>query len=208
MSVAAVRTPIWRCKFCPPDWYGNLPRPARIQPSPHRHHGRRHGRALSRAGDRGHAGCAPRRGLAVRCLKAAASAAEFGVPCETSNEALLARPDLDAVCICTPSGQHARETIAAARAGKRVLVKKPMALSLADADAMIEACRSAGVTLAVALQAPVPRPPARLVFWAIQDGLFGHHSRDGRDPVLPVRRPTTTAPSGAAPEGRRWRRHS
>ena len=90
--------------------------------------------------------------------KAAASAAEFGVPCETSDEALLARPDVDAVCICTPSGQHARETIAAARAGKHVLVEKPMALSLADADAMIEACRSAGVTLAW-LSSAVPSPP-------------------------------------------------
>ena len=39
--------------------------------------------------------------------KAAASAAEFGVPCETDYAALLARSDVDAVCICTPSGAHA-----------------------------------------------------------------------------------------------------
>jgi len=104
--------------------------------------------------------------------KAAASAAEFGVPCETSDAALLARPDVDAVCICTPSGQHARETIAAARAGKHVLVEKPMALSLADADAMIEACRSAGVVLAVALQRRT-EPAYQLVHRAIQDGLLG-----------------------------------
>jgi len=104
--------------------------------------------------------------------KAAASAAEFGVPCETSDEALLARPDVDAVCICTPSGQHARETIAAARAGKHVLVEKPMALNLADADAMIEACRSAGVTLAVALQRRT-EPAYQLVHQAIEAGHFG-----------------------------------
>src|SRR3954471_13029526 len=73
--------------------------------------------------------------------KAAASAAELGVPCETSEAPLLARRNIDAVCICTPSGQHARQTIAAARAGKHVLVEKPMALTLADADAMIDACR-------------------------------------------------------------------
>jgi predicted dehydrogenase len=104
--------------------------------------------------------------------KAAASASEFSVPCETSEEALLARPDVDAVCICTPSGQHARETIAAARAGKHVLVEKPMALNLADADAMVEACRSAGVVLAVALQRRT-EPAYQLVHRAIQDGLLG-----------------------------------
>jgi UDP-N-acetyl-2-amino-2-deoxyglucuronate dehydrogenase len=84
--------------------------------------------------------------------RAAEAAAEFGVPCEASDEALLARPDVDAVCVTTPSGQHAAQTTAAARAGKHVLVEKPMALSVADADAMIAACRAAGVRLGVALQ--------------------------------------------------------
>jgi predicted dehydrogenase len=82
--------------------------------------------------------------------KAAASAAEFGVPCETSDEALLARPDVDAVCICTPSGQHARETIAAARAGKHVLVEKPMAATLAQAEELAEAARASDAFLMVA----------------------------------------------------------
>ncbi len=76
----------------------------------------------------------------------------FGVPCEPSYDALLARSDIDAISICSPSGLHAAQAIAAARAGKHVLVEKPMALNLADADAMIEACREAGVWLAVALQ--------------------------------------------------------
>ncbi len=77
---------------------------------------------------------------------------QFGVPCETDYHALLARPDVAAVCICTPSGMHAEQAIAAARAGKHVLVEKPMALTLADADAMIAACDDAGVQLAVAFQ--------------------------------------------------------
>jgi predicted dehydrogenase len=47
---------------------------------------------------------------------------------------------------------HARQAIAAARAGKHVLVEKPMALTLADADAMIGACAQVGVQLGVALQ--------------------------------------------------------
>jgi UDP-N-acetyl-2-amino-2-deoxyglucuronate dehydrogenase len=77
--------------------------------------------------------------------------ATFGVPC-LSQEDLLAHPAVDVVCICTPSGQHAAQTIAAAQAGKHVLVEKPMALSLADADAMIAACAQAGVKLGVVFQ--------------------------------------------------------
>jgi len=77
--------------------------------------------------------------------------AKFGVPCLGQQE-LLAHPAVDVVCICTPSGQHAAQVIAAARAGKHVLVEKPMALSLADADAMIAACHRAGVKLGVAFQ--------------------------------------------------------
>jgi predicted dehydrogenase len=84
--------------------------------------------------------------------RAAQAAARFGAPCDYDLEAVLARDDVDAVCVCTPSGLHAPQAVAAARAGKHVLVEKPLALSLADADAMIEAARAAGVLLAVALQ--------------------------------------------------------
>jgi predicted dehydrogenase len=80
------------------------------------------------------------------------AATQFGVPCLADYTTLLARDDVDAVCICTPSGLHAEQTIAAARAGKHVLVEKPIALTLADADAMIAACAQAGVRLGVALQ--------------------------------------------------------
>ncbi len=84
--------------------------------------------------------------------RAEETATQFGVPCLADYTALLARDDVDAVCICTPSGLHAEQTIAAARAGKHVLVEKPMALTLADADAMIAACAQAGVRMGVALQ--------------------------------------------------------
>jgi UDP-N-acetyl-2-amino-2-deoxyglucuronate dehydrogenase len=76
---------------------------------------------------------------------------QFGVPCVTQ-EKLLADPTVDVVCICTPTGQHAAQAIATARAGKHVLVEKPMALSLADAEAMIAACDQAGVKMGVVLQ--------------------------------------------------------
>lgn len=77
--------------------------------------------------------------------------AEYGVPC-LGEEEILAHPEVDVVSICTPSGRHAEQAISAARAGKHVLVEKPMALSLSDADAMIEACKETGVELGVMLQ--------------------------------------------------------
>jgi len=84
--------------------------------------------------------------------RAAALASTFNARVEPDVAALLACDDIDAVCICTPSGQHAEQGIAAAKAGKHVLVEKPLAITLADADALIDACRTAGVYLGVALQ--------------------------------------------------------
>ncbi len=67
----------------------------------------------------------------------------FGVPCRPFDE-LLADPAVDAVCICTPSGQHAAQTIAAAEAGKHVLCEKPLANTLGEAQDMLTAARKAG----------------------------------------------------------------
>ena len=78
-------------------------------------------------------------------------AARFGVPC-ISFDAALEHHDIHALSLCTPSGQHATQTIAAAQAGKHVMVEKPMALTPTDADAMIAACERANVRLAVMLQ--------------------------------------------------------
>jgi predicted dehydrogenase len=63
---------------------------------------------------------------------------------------LLAMPEIDAVYVATPPGVHCVQTLAAARAGKHVLVEKPMALHAGECAEMITACRAAGVTLAVA----------------------------------------------------------
>ena len=95
----------------------------------------------------------------------------FGAPA-SSYEELLADPAVDAVCICTPSGHHAQQAIAAASSGKHVLVEKPMALSLADADAMIAACRENGVQLGVCLQRRA-EPLFRRVHDAIHGGDLG-----------------------------------
>ena len=98
-------------------------------------------------------------------------AQRFGAPARAYDE-LLADPEVDAVCICTPSGQHAQQAIAAASSGKHVLVEKPMALSLADADAMIAACRKNGVQLGVCLQRRA-EPLFRRVHDAIHGGDLG-----------------------------------
>ncbi len=83
--------------------------------------------------------------------KANGIASKFGAPAYDYAQ-ILADPTIAAVAICTPSGQHAEQAIAALHAGKHVLVEKPMALALADADAMIEAAARHNLTLAVALQ--------------------------------------------------------
>lgn len=65
-------------------------------------------------------------------------------------DGLLADPDLNAVLIATPDKLHAEQAIKAAEAGKHVLTEKPMATSVEDCQAMIDACAAAGVRLGVA----------------------------------------------------------
>ncbi len=60
---------------------------------------------------------------------------------------LLADPNVDVVYISTTNDLHLAQTVAAAQAGKHVLCEKPLALSLADALAMVEACQKAGVVM-------------------------------------------------------------
>ena len=84
----------------------------------------------------------------------------------------LARKDIDAVAVLTPSGMHPAHVIACAKAGKHVVVEKPMALRLQDADDMIRACDEAGVKLFVVKQNRfnVPVVKARE---ALEAGRFG-----------------------------------
>ena len=75
----------------------------------------------------------------------------FDVPWTTEFEAVLADPEIDAVYLAVPHDLHAPMTIQAAEAGKHVLVEKPIATTVADADDMIAACDRANVTLGVFL---------------------------------------------------------
>jgi predicted dehydrogenase len=64
--------------------------------------------------------------------------------------ALIQDPEVDAVYVATPPSSHREHTVLAARAGKPVYVEKPMAMSFAECEEMIAACRTAGVPLFVA----------------------------------------------------------
>lgn len=69
-----------------------------------------------------------------------------------SLEKMLRDPELDAVYIATPNSLHAAQTVQAAEAGKHVLCEKPMAMTVRDAERMIEACDRNRVKLAVVYQ--------------------------------------------------------
>ncbi len=96
----------------------------------------------------------------------------FNVASYSDYADMLADPSVDVVTILTPSGMHAEHAIMAAEAGKHVVVEKPMALRLEDADAMIEACDRARVKLFVVKQnrLNVPVVKARE---ALDAGRFG-----------------------------------
>ena len=89
-----------------------------------------------------------------------------------SYDALLADPRVEAVSICTPHGLHAQMAIDAARARKHLLVEKPMALTVADAEAMIAAAEAANVRLFVVKQNRF-NTPVKLVKQALAEGRLG-----------------------------------
>ncbi len=97
----------------------------------------------------------PRSRLLAACRR---NTQELGRFCEqfdverayASSADLLADGDVDAVYIATPVCHHMPQTLAAAEAGKHVLVEKPMGMNVAECQQMIDACRRWGVTLSVA----------------------------------------------------------
>jgi predicted dehydrogenase len=83
---------------------------------------------------------------------AAAFAVARGCTAEPDLAALLARRDIEVVCVCVPSGLHASIGVQAAKAGKHLVVEKPIDVSLDAADRLIEAAGAAGVALTVISQ--------------------------------------------------------
>src|SRR5437870_3298360 len=78
-------------------------------------------------------------------------AERFAIPRATTSWQELAQdPGIDAVVIGTPNALHAPQAVSCLRAGKHVLVEKPMARTVAEADEMIRAAREAGRSLMVA----------------------------------------------------------
>jgi UDP-N-acetyl-2-amino-2-deoxyglucuronate dehydrogenase len=104
--------------------------------------------------------------------RARAAGEEQGVPWFTDYEQLLATVPSDAVVLCTPSGMHPAHGIAAARAGRHVISEKPMAISLAAADALVQACDEHRVQLFVVKQNRL-NPPIALLKRAVDRGRFG-----------------------------------
>jgi predicted dehydrogenase len=69
-----------------------------------------------------------------------------GVQVYNEYQQMLADPEIDLVTIATPDHAHADIAVAAAKAGKHLIIEKPLTTSLADADRVIAAVREAGVT--------------------------------------------------------------
>ena len=92
-------------------------------------------------------------GVADKNLAAAYNFAEkYGIKAYSDFEEMLADGEIDAVCICTPSGFHAENAINALNARKHVVLEKPMALSLEDCDRVEKACDESGCKLTVICQ--------------------------------------------------------
>jgi UDP-N-acetyl-2-amino-2-deoxyglucuronate dehydrogenase len=76
----------------------------------------------------------------------------FGSDWEQDMSGLLARRDVDVVCICAPSGLHGAIGVAVASAGKHIVVEKPIDISLEAADELVRRARASGVLLSVISQ--------------------------------------------------------
>lgn len=109
--------------------------------------------------------------------KAERMATEYGVPSGSiysyeNYDEIAKDPNIDAVYIALPNSMHAEYTIRAAKAGKHVLCEKPMATSVKDSGAMIQACKNAGKKLMVAYRCQYEPANLRAV-QLIREGKLG-----------------------------------
>ena len=113
-------------------------------------------------------------GVATRNAdNARAFAAKHGVAfATTSVDELVARPDIHVICITTPSGAHLEPALAAVRAGKHLVVEKPIEITTERADELLRAADAMGVKVSPIFQARFGEG-ARTIKAAIDAGRFG-----------------------------------
>ncbi|HEX4356315.1 MAG TPA: Gfo/Idh/MocA family oxidoreductase [Pseudonocardia sp.] len=130
--------------------------------------GQVHARSIAALGDRA------RLVLTVDAVadRAAKLAAEHGAAHSTSVAEALARDDVDAVAVCTPSGLHAETTIAALAAGRHVVVEKPLDVTVA-AVRRVEAARLRSGRAVTVISQHRFDPASQLVHRAIRAGQLG-----------------------------------
>ena len=113
------------------------------------------------------------------------------VRAHASYEDLVADPDVDVVYIATPHAFHLENTRMAFAAGKAVLCEKPLALNLAEAEAMVGSARQAGLFLMEAMWMAC-NPVVRAVRDGIREGRFGEPRQLHADLGFVVRQPPTS----------------
>ncbi|MBQ5790339.1 MAG: Gfo/Idh/MocA family oxidoreductase, partial [Thermoguttaceae bacterium] len=105
-------------------------------------------------------------------LAAERLAKEFGCKPYSDFKAFLADPDVEIVTIGTPSGAHLDPAVAAATAGKHVIVEKPLEVTPERCDEIIDACDKAGVVLSTVFPSRF-HPSSILMKEAVEAGRFG-----------------------------------
>ncbi|MEV0889939.1 Gfo/Idh/MocA family oxidoreductase [Promicromonospora sp. NPDC050262] len=139
--------------------------------------GRMHARALAELGDRAR----------LVAFSGGATADVVGGAVRLAPHDVIARPDVDVVAICTPSGTHAALALAALEAGRHVVVEKPLALDVGDALRVADAARERGLTVSMISQRRLEAEHVALKR-ALDDGALGelrfamthvHWFRDG-----------------------------
>lgn len=107
-----------------------------------------------------------------RAESATAFASEHDITPYDDLDAMLADPKVDIITICTPSGAHMEPAVAAANAGKHVIVEKPLEITLTRCDAIIDACKKNNVILSTILPSRFHKS-SQLLKEAVDAGKFG-----------------------------------
>ena len=108
----------------------------------------------------------------IEIEKASRIGAQFSVPWFTDMHEMMSKTSVNVVVVLTESGHHANHVIQLAKYGKHIVVEKPMALTIDDADNMIQACDASGIKLFVIKQNRFNVPVLKLRE-AIEGNRFG-----------------------------------